>query len=248
MTPKASAIIADDSTVICTIDIIQKILNSGLPMNTHSDKITLTAFYLGSFVIYYLITLMITLFPDFLVLRTSGLLVPVICLFEFAVIYPLYRFYCQRRDDIPFGQLSLVPTLLFTAALLILMLAETQYLLPEVWLSEQASQARSSQLILLITAVCLAPVFEEVLFRGFLLQAFLLWAPESRLACTLLTSLLFAAMHTQYVHWQSIVALTLFSLLLCWARMKSKGLALPVFLHTLNNLIALVPALYLSAF
>ena len=242
-----SGIIADDSTVICTIDIIQKILNPGLPMNRHSDKITLTAFYLGSFVIYYLITLIITLFPDFPVLRTSGLLVPVICLFEFAVIYPLYRFYCQRRNDIPFGQLSPGLTLLFSAALLTLMLAETHYLLPEVWLSEQASQARSSQLILLITAVCLAPVFEEVLFRGFLLQAFLLWAPESRFACTLLTSLLFAAMHTQYVHWQSIVALTLFSLLLCWARMKSKGLALPVFLHTLNNLIALVPALYLSA-
>ncbi|ARU93209.1 CPBP family intramembrane glutamic endopeptidase [Tatumella citrea] len=217
-------------------------------MNTQSDKITLTAFYLGSFVIYYLITLMITLFPNFAALRTSGLLVPVLCLFEFAVIYPLYRFYCQRRTDIPFNQLQPLQTLLFTLALFVLMVAETQYMLPEVWLSEQASQARSSQLILLITAVCLAPVFEEVLFRGFLLQTFLLWAPKSRFACMLLTSLLFAAMHTQYVHWQSIAALTLFSLLLCWARLKSNGLALPVFLHTLNNLIALAPALYLSAF
>lgn len=216
-------------------------------MDTHSDKITLTAFYLGSFVIYYLITLIITLFPDFISLRSSGLLVPVLCLLEFAVIYPLYRFYCQRRNDIPFGQLKPGQTLLFTLGLLLLIGAELQFLLPEVWLSEQAQQAQSSRLIMLITAVCLAPVFEEVLFRGFLLQAFMMWAPGSRFACMLLTSLLFSAMHTQYVHWQSVVALLLFSLLLCWARIKSKGLALPVFLHTFNNLIALVPALYLSA-
>ena len=232
--------------MITAIDMIQKILRAGLMMKTRSDKITLTAFYLGCFVIYYLVTLMITLFPNFGALQSRGLLVPVLCLLEFAAIYPLYRFYCQRRNDIPFGQLATGQTLLFMVALLLLIAAETQFLLPEVWLSEQANNGRSSRLLLLITAVCLAPVFEEVLFRGFLLQTFLLWAPGSRFACMLLTSLLFSALHTQYIHWQSIVALTLFSLLLCWARIKSRGLALPVFLHTLNNLIALIPALYLS--
>ena len=78
--------------------------------------------------------------------------------------------------------------------------------------------------------------------RGFLLQGFLLWAPKSRFACTLLTSLLFAAMHTQYVHWETIVALTLSSMLLCYARLRSNSLAPTLFLHTLNNLIAILPA------
>ena len=219
---------------------------AGSPMNTNSDRVTLTLFYVGSFVVYYLVTMLITLFPNYGILRNDGLLVPVLCLFEFAVIYPLYRFYCQRRTDIPLGFLRSGQTLLFIGALFILMVAQTQYLQPEGWLVAQTQQGSSSMLILLLTAVLLAPVFEEVLFRGFLLQGFLLWAPNSRFACVLLTSLLFALMHTQYVHWETVVALTLFSMLLCYARLRSNTLALPVFLHTLNNLIAILPAWYFA--
>ncbi|KAF6627432.1 CPBP family intramembrane glutamic endopeptidase [Pantoea agglomerans] len=215
-------------------------------MNINSDRVTLTLFYVGSFVVYYLVTMLITLFPNYSVLRNDGLLVPVLCLFEFAVIYPLYRFYCQRRTDLPLGELCTLQTLLFTGALFVLMAAQMQFMQPEGWLVMQAQQGRNSLLILLLTAVLLAPVFEEVLFRGFLLQGFLLWAPRSRFACMLLTSLLFAVMHTQYVHWQTLIALTLFSLLLCYARLRSNSLALPIFLHTLNNLIALLPAWYFA--
>jgi len=215
-------------------------------MDTQSDKVTLTLFYAGCFIIYYLVTMLITLFPNYGTLCSNGLLVPVLCLFEFAVIYPLYRFYCQRRNDIPLGTLRPMQTLLFIGALFLLMVAQTQFLQPEGWLIEQSQQGRNSMLILLLTAVLLAPVFEEVLFRGFLLQAFLLWAPRSRFACMLLTSLLFAALHTQYVHWETLVALTLFSLLLCYARLRSNNLALPIFLHTLNNLIAILPAWFFA--
>ena len=215
-------------------------------MNTNPDRVTLTLFYVGSFVVYYLVTMLITLFPNYGVLRNDGLLVPVLCLFEFAVIYPLYRFYCQRRSDLPLGELRIRQTLLFILGLFALMAAQTQFLQPEGWLVEQAQRGRDSMRGVRLAAVLLAPVFEEVLFRGFLLQGFLLWAPRSRFACMLLTSLLFAAMHTQYVHWETLVALTLFSLLLCYARLRSNSLALPIFLHTFNNRIALLPAWFFS--
>ncbi len=39
--------------------------------------------------------------------------------------------------------------------------------------------------------------------------------------------------HAVPLHWETIVALTLFSLLLCYARLRSNSLALPIFLHTL---------------
>ena len=64
---------------------------------------------------------------------------------------------------------------------------------------------------------------------------------QSRFACMLLTSLLFAALHAVRAL-ETIVALTLFSLLLCYARLRSNSPALPIFLHTLNNLIAILPA------
>ena len=213
-------------------------------MNIQRDRIILTLFYLGSFVIYYLITLAIVWFPNYGELRQKGLLVPVLCLFEFAVLWPLYRFYQTRHSDIPLGKLQPKPTLLFIGLLLGLMVLQTQFLQPERWLEAQARQTLFSLWILLFSAVLLAPIFEEVLFRGFLLQAFLLWAPRSRFAAILLTSLLFAAMHTQYVHWQTVAVLTLFSILLCYARLRSHSLLLPIFLHMLNNLIALLPAVW----
>jgi len=213
-------------------------------MKTQHDRAALTLFYLGSFVLYYLITLAITWFPNYGDLQQKGLLVPVLCLFEFAVLWPLYRFYQARRSDITLGRLRAKPTLLFLALLLALMAAQTQFLQPERWLEDQANQSVVSLWILLFSAVLLAPVFEEILFRGFLLQGFLLWAPRSRFACIVLTSLLFAVMHTQYVHWQTLAVLTLFSLLLCYARLRANSLLLPIFLHMLNNLIALLPSLW----
>lgn len=213
-------------------------------MKTQHDRVFLTLFYLGSFLVYYLITLAITWFPNYAELRQKGLLVPVLCLFEFAVLWPLYRFYQQRRSDIPLGRLQPKTTLWFMLLLLGLMVLQTQFLQPERWLDEQAQQTRFSLCILLFSAVLLAPIFEEILFRGFLLQAFLMWAPRSRFACILLTSLLFAAIHTQYIHWQTIAVLTLFSILLCYARLRANSLLLPVLLHMLNNLIALLPSIW----
>lgn len=79
-----------------------------------------------------------------------------------------------------------------------------------------------------------------------MLQGLLLWAPRQRLACALLTSIGFAAMHTQYTHPQTMIALIALSLLLCYARLISGGLKLPIFLHMLNNLIGVSPWLWLA--
>lgn len=208
-----------------------------------TDRLTLTLCYGGIFALYYLITLIVASFPNIAALRSSGLLVPVICLFEFAVLYPVYRFYCTRRDDIPPGKLQLRTTLLFLAGLALLMVLGSWLQQPENWLEQQAQQSRATVLIMLFSAVILAPIFEEILFRGFLLQGFLLWAPKSPLACATLTSIIFAALHTQYVHLQTLAMLTLFSLLLCYARLTSRGLKLPILLHMINNFLALLPAL-----
>ncbi len=211
-----------------------------------TDRVTLTLCYGGIFALYYLITLIVASFPNVATLRSNGLLVPVICLFEFAVLYPVYRFYCTRRDDIPSGKLQLRATLLFLGGLALLMVLGSWLQQPESWLEQQAQQSRTTVLIMLFSAVILAPIFEEILFRGFLLQGFLLWAPKSPLACATLTSVIFAALHTQYVHLQTLAMLTLFSLLLCYARLTSRGLKLPIFLHMINNFLALLPALYVA--
>ncbi|HBV39365.1 MAG TPA: CPBP family intramembrane metalloprotease, partial [Erwinia sp.] len=62
--------------------------------------------------------------------------------------------------------------------------------------------------------------------------------------CALLTSLIFAGLHTQYVHLLTLIALTALSLLLCLARFHSNGLKLPVALHMLNNFLGVAPWLW----
>ncbi len=139
-----------------------------------TDRVTLTLCYGGIFALYYLITLIVASFPNVAALRSNGLLIPVLCLFEFAVLYPVYRFYCTRRDDIPPGKLQLRTTLLFLAGLVLLMVLGSWLQQPESWLEQQAQQSRTTVLIMLFSAVILAPIFEEILFRGFLLQGFLI--------------------------------------------------------------------------
>jgi len=67
------------------------------------------------------------------------------------------------------------------------------------------------------------------------------------LADALIVSLIFAACHMQYTHLQTLIALTALSLLLCYARLASNGLKLPILLHMLNNLIGVSPWLWIAA-
>jgi membrane protease YdiL (CAAX protease family) len=92
--------------------------------------------------------------------------------------------------------------------------------------------------MLWLTAVIVAPVTEELLFRGFLHRG---WAP-SRLGVfgtIILTSALWAAMHQQY-DLSGILCVFSIGLLLGWIRQRSANTTLTILLHALNNTIAMV--------
>ncbi|HLN08386.1 MAG TPA: type II CAAX endopeptidase family protein [Xanthobacteraceae bacterium] len=90
--------------------------------------------------------------------------------------------------------------------------------------------------LLWLGVVVVAPVSEELLFRGFLHRG---WAP-SRLGAVgtvVLTSGLWAALHQQY-DWAGILAIFLMGLLFGWLRQRSGSTMLIIVLHGLNNLAA----------
>ena len=101
---------------------------------------------------------------------------------------------------------------------------------------------------LLWIAVCLAaPVFEEIFFRGFLYTG---WRGKSRtglVLATLVSSLLFAGIHFQYIEgainethgWLDLVTIFVFGVILCFARETTKSLWPPIILHAVNNAIAM---------
>jgi len=221
-------------------------------MNQQTDKATDALFCTGFCLIWYAITLIVGMPPLHAVLMESGLLMPVLCLLEFCVLVPLYCWYSRRYANIALGELRVRGSIVFSLLLLALIFTQSFWLLRESWTATQLSGGEQlapwRTLAFSLAVIVLAPVVEEIVFRGFLLQALITALPGQRLVCTLLTSLIFAGLHTQYVHLQTLIALTALSLLLCLARFYSDGLKLPIALHMLNNFIGVAPWLWLTFF
>lgn len=86
--------------------------------------------------------------------------------------------------------------------------------------------------------VMLAPLAEEMVFRGFLLPS---WAKSrlGRLGAVLATSALFALMHIQY-DWRGMVAIGLLGVFYAWLRLRSGSLISPLIAHAGGNLLATI--------
>jgi membrane protease YdiL (CAAX protease family) len=117
----------------------------------------------------------------------------------------------------------------------------------------------SSAWITTLFGVLVAPVFEEICFRGFLLPAFATaydWVslprtPEARLRwqtttnltpislifSAVLTSILFAAMHAEQIAhiWAALLALFTISLLLTYVRVRTQSVAASAMVHAAYN-------------
>ena len=213
-------------------------------MNTYPDRVHHTLLCAGMLAVWYSLSQLIGLLPNYTFLAVHGWLVPILCSVEFLVLIPLYRWYSTYYDDIPFGQLRPLQAITFCLLLLLLLSSQTLYLQEEGWAAVQLGNQSLSALLFMLAVVILTPVYEEILFRGFVLRGCLLWAPQQKVICSLLTSLLFAVIHMQYVHLQTLIALFLLSLLLCGARLISGGLKLPIFIHMLNNLLGVLPLFF----
>ncbi|MEJ5258680.1 MAG: type II CAAX endopeptidase family protein [Anaerohalosphaeraceae bacterium] len=92
---------------------------------------------------------------------------------------------------------------------------------PQVWI----------RLLILVNAVLVVPVFEEILFRG-LLQSVLTAALGRPWLSIAVVSILFAAMHPYPTH---LSALVILSIGLGYAYEKSGSLWQPIFIHILFN-------------
>jgi membrane protease YdiL (CAAX protease family) len=91
--------------------------------------------------------------------------------------------------------------------------------------------------LLLALAVIGAPLFEEIVFRGFVYRG---WS-QTRLgvvATIVISSILFGLMHVEYT-WVGMLDTMVFGLIAGWARWRSGTLVLPILLHAANNLIVM---------
>jgi membrane protease YdiL (CAAX protease family) len=102
----------------------------------------------------------------------------------------------------------------------------------------QAAKLAGMLPMLWLTTVVMAPVTEELLFRGFLHRGWVAsWLGVS--GTIALTSALWAALHQQY-NWLGILRIFLMGLIFGWVRQRSGSTTLTIVLHTVNNLVAMI--------
>ncbi|MBF2719563.1 CPBP family intramembrane metalloprotease [Psychrobacter sp. NG254] len=102
-------------------------------------------------------------------------------------------------------------------------------------------QSVSSVWLLVFAMVIVAPIYEEVVFRGILWSAIAeqFTAPSysanyGAIVASMITSLIFAIIHVQYGIYE-ISTIVVLALIFCYARIKSGSLLLPIVLHIVNN-------------
>ncbi len=125
---------------------------------------------------------------------------------------------------------------------LLLAFAATNYLLSTNVGTFQVDTYRSSRDVgalplFLFASIFVAPLYEEIVFRGFLYRG---WIRSARSAVPgiLIITALFALMHVKQANWYGIVQVFLIGLTLGWARWLSGSTVLTILLHTLSNLWA----------
>ncbi|WP_296405006.1 CPBP family intramembrane glutamic endopeptidase [Psychrobacter sp.] len=101
--------------------------------------------------------------------------------------------------------------------------------------------------LLIIAMVIVAPIYEEVMFRGILWRAVKEQFDGTKgfWMATIVTSVLFSIIHLQYEFYEMSVVFVL-ALLLSFARAKSGSLYLPILIHMINNGIAMWMYLIIS--
>ena len=110
------------------------------------------------------------------------------------------------------------------------------------------TQVNSTSLMitLFVSAGILAPVLEEIIYRGWLYQRLVDEKIDAK-KVVVLTSLIFALVHSQYEHSFTFFTIFSFGLLFGYIRYKSQNIAYCILIHMLYNVTLLVYTLFFMA-
>jgi membrane protease YdiL (CAAX protease family) len=163
-------------------------------------------------------------------------------------------FLARKREDLGFAVVGsdtfyLGLGLLLQIALSLLFLPLTNLLFPDGGSAQEVTNAITdlestpARLAAVLTAVVVAPITEELTFRGVLLKTF---QNRSRRTIMIVTSLLFAAFHMlglpadQFLEAAAVVVPTIFlvGLVLAWITLRTGRLGPAIFIHSGYNLLA----------
>lgn len=113
---------------------------------------------------------------------------------------------------------------------------------PMAFMDRLMSTAHLPLLVVAMTVV--APIYEELMFRGVLFdawrQVFGVYSEKISILCaSIINSVLFASIHLQYTLFEMGIIFGL-SLIFCYTRVYCRSIIAPILLHIFNNGLAMV--------
>ncbi|HHD8103989.1 TPA: CPBP family glutamic-type intramembrane protease [Salmonella enterica] len=153
--------------------------------------------------------------------------------------------YCLFVKPLPVGRFQGRQAMFFALGMLAIYLSgflaeKVMHIPDEPWVKMMLSLPALPLSAFVFTVVVLAPLSEEIVFRGVLLNIFITRNPWTGYVGAVLLAAIFSMMHGQYEHLLTFIELFGVALLLSLARLRSGGLLLPVLLHAEASIIALL--------
>lgn len=158
---------------------------------------------------------------------------------EFITAICAYQFFLKKRPGINFCFHQQTGIMLFFAGavVVILLLQISAFALSNV--QDNGGEQERLTWVSMFTLIFIVPIYEEIYYRGCVIELIRLVFTKSMLIPVVLSSIFFCFMHTQYNDYISYFVLFASSLLIGYTRFKTNGLFYPVLLHSMMNTIAI---------
>ncbi|KFK96210.1 MULTISPECIES: CPBP family intramembrane glutamic endopeptidase [unclassified Serratia (in: enterobacteria)] len=216
-------------------------------MNENIDRVTHALICVSVWIGWFALSFSLLLFPGYVGMYRSGMATPLLYIIfwlPFALL--AWKHYQKSFGLMPLGKIALQDMWLPGFALLGLTAIFQFFGQPEPWMESLMQPSTFTKILLVITICVLAPISEEIIFRGFLLNAGIGFGHRGRLLAVVITSLLFAFAHTQYLYPVTFISLFIFSTILCEVRIRTGSLLMPMVLHSINNTVSVAWVMALS--
>ena len=112
------------------------------------------------------------------------------------------------------------------------------YLLFDYFISEDMPIYQSYSIGYIISLIVLAPIFEELIIRGIILENLL--KKNSSLKAIILTTIIFVVIHFDLTN---AISLIICSTFYCWVYIRTKNILICMFLHSLYNVAVILSSM-----